>query len=149
MKIDELMGVVSRLDASRAIGAGMPFMVMHPDTFAMLERSIPGGVQTNSVGRCAPGGTPIVVNEACPRYHTAWRVPGEPHIEYESSDLPWLKYFGYELESYETDEPAIFFLDPRIHDEYYTQAETLDRCKMRWDSGLFTGLPRFGGGILP
>ncbi len=56
-------------------------------------------------------GFEIIVSENFPEFSTEWEFKKEPFIEYEKSDLPWVKYCGLAKLVENREKPIVTFLN--------------------------------------
>lgn len=87
----------------------MKHLVTHPDNLATIRQIVNEAcgqeVQLGSVFN-------ITTNQYLPRFVTKWEPPRERFFEYDKSDEPWLRYFGFGTIR-QTTEPLIYeFKDP-------------------------------------
>lgn len=100
----------------------MPTILCHPDNFQLVQRAC--GV---SYGDKPFGGVRIITNKHLPKFRSEYKPPRSRFIEYEKSDEPWLKYFGFGG-VVETLEPL--FLQVR-DDEWFRPPATF--METAWD----------------
>lgn len=58
-------------------------------------------------------GMEVVANPYVPEFKTKWEYPKHRFVEYEKSDEPWLRYFGF-MREIQTTEPVIYQFDGKL-----------------------------------
>lgn len=84
-------------------------VLMHPRTLEALRLTHPDVEGSRLNGGYSLAGVPITVSDLAPEFVERWEFPQEPFIEYESSDEPWARYFGFGRQVV-TEERAVFVM---------------------------------------